>query len=98
MSITLYDHHPILRHEERDALGTALHWNVAGATVRELHLQLDELADKARELPTAWPSGLVHSAGRPTAVCRSSRRTRPFQRCPTACSIAATRFAARSGS
>jgi starvation-inducible DNA-binding protein len=24
MSITSYDHHPTLRHEERDALGTAL--------------------------------------------------------------------------
>jgi hypothetical protein len=61
MSITSYDHHPTLRHEERDALGTALqavlidlidlslvakqlHWNVTGPTFRELHLQLDELA------------------------------------------------------
>ena len=47
MNITPYDHHPTLRHEERDALGTALQ---AGPTFRELHLQLDELAETARGL------------------------------------------------
>src|SRR5215217_6974255 len=53
MAITTHDHHPTLRHVERDALGVALQRvlvDLVGPHFRPLHLQLDDLVDSARDL------------------------------------------------